>query len=118
MTPNNFNGFLMIETAQTSSRAGQGEPEQAGRELSYADMARLRVDDKGRLLWDGRAVEVSKSFSLTRLQVAYAVMSLVVAIVGVMAAAFSAWADWETVKIERAKLVEVPPPHAVNSTSR
>lgn len=91
----------MVEGSQDPSSEEMKKSGEEGRPITWQDLGRLQVDGKGRLLWDGRAVEVSKSFSLTRWQIAYAIISLVIAAAGVAAAVSSAWADWEMVRMER-----------------
>ena len=60
--------------------------------LEGGDM--MGVDDDGRLYWDGKPVEVAKTFGLSHWQKIGAFLTVCAAIVGAGAAAVSAYTDW------------------------
>lgn len=63
------------------------------RPISQDGLAHLWVGDDGSLYWDGKPIEVRKSLALTVWQRIGAVIAVLAASIGAVAAAVSAWAD-------------------------
>jgi hypothetical protein len=64
------------------------------RPISLDGLDTLGVSDDGRLHWDGKEVEVRKTFSLSLLQTIYAVLTLIVAASAASAAVLTAYIDY------------------------
>jgi len=63
------------------------------RPITWDDTTHLGVGNDGRLYWDGKAVEVARTFRLSFWQVAFAALTVLAAVVAAGAAVVSAWAD-------------------------
>jgi len=59
------------------------------------DEDEMGVNDLGRLYWDGKPIEIVKTFSLNRWQTAIALLTLVAALLAGSAAALSAYVTWQ-----------------------
>ena len=64
------------------------------RPISLDGLAHLGVGDDGRIYWDGRQVEVARTFNLTWWQKAGAIAVAASSVVAAAAAVASAIADW------------------------
>lgn len=62
--------------------------------ISLSGLALLGIDDQNRLYWDGSRIEVRNRVNLTFWQRIGAVAVVISAVVGALAAAASALADW------------------------
>jgi len=78
--------------AQSTADGEKGWPPGV-RPISQDGLGHLGVSDDGTLYWDGRPVEVRRSFSLTWWQTVGAALVTIAAVVSAAAAVVSAWAD-------------------------
>ena len=68
------------------------------RPISTDGLDYLGVGNDGRLYWDGKPIEVSKSFALTWFQRAIAIVVSGSAVVAAIAAAVQAYAAWQGIR--------------------
>lgn len=92
--------FDLVSPEQAAEEPPSEPPPQQGRNvhtIGIGDLARLSIDNDGRLYWDGKPVEVSRRIMMSRKQVLGASLIAAFVVIGALGAAVQGAAaarDW------------------------